>query len=70
MAKVKSATKNALHDLVIRHFIENIFIEFFARHRAYLKCMQNLGRSQPGLAARVLATIQDDPKVYTALADH
>lgn len=35
-----------------------------------IKSWEGKRRNPAGLAAKVLATIQDDPKIYTALAAH
>ncbi len=35
-----------------------------------IKSWESKRRNPAGLAAKVLATIQEDPKVYTALASH
>ncbi|RSD30342.1 NadS family protein [Vibrio pectenicida] len=35
-----------------------------------IKSWESKRRNPSGLAAKVLATIQDDPKVYDALAEH
>ncbi|MDP1172238.1 NadS family protein, partial [Klebsiella pneumoniae] len=35
-----------------------------------IKSWESKRRNPAGLAAKVLATIQDDPKVYSALAAH